>query len=78
MKKDKTILFTIIFSMDYHQSWSCEIATEDFSYHWCQLSVDYMSGCFFVDSSMLCPIQEATILVANNGKGYMCWDAFKG
>ena len=62
--------------MDYHQSWSCEVATEDFSYHWCQLSVDFMSGCFFVDLTMLCPIQEATILVSNNGAGYLCFAAF--
>lgn len=56
--------------MDYHQSWSCEVATEDFTYHWCQLSVDFMSGCFFIDSSILCPIQEATISATSNSSGY--------
>ena len=55
--------------MDYYQSWDCEAETEDLFYHQCQLTVNYMSGCLYLDSAMLCPIQDARIVVQDNSEG---------
>lgn len=54
--------------MDYYQSWLCECATTDTSYIQCKLSIDYMSGCFFVNDGLLDFIRDTSIEQGNSLK----------
>ena len=57
--------------MDYYHSWLCEIATKDlyFAYH--TLGIDYLSGCFYFDGSLIGTISGSTIEVMDDQ--YLCF-----
>lgn len=47
--------------MDVFQSWLCECASNDMAYRQCKLGIDYMSGCFYLDQTMMEYIKDMTI-----------------
>lgn len=47
--------------MDLYRSWICECSLENTPFRKCKLSVDYMSGCFFVDDRLLDFIKDIQI-----------------
>ena len=53
--------------MDTFQSWICECTTIDTAYCKCKLSINFMSGSFFIDDEFLEYIKD-TIIIENELK----------
>lgn len=47
--------------MEYYHSWQCEIATEEMPFSQCALGIDYLSGCYYYNSTLLGTISGSTV-----------------
>ena len=60
--------------MDVYKSWNCECATREIAYSKCKLSIDFMSGCFYLDDKMMQYIKSTKIEENKEEKQYLCFN----